>query len=552
LLAIAISLAVSVQATIYNIVADPANPFAFAADDLKPPVPYDPNPGVVVNAAIDVAADIDTYSATFPLPTTVMIWSNSSLDLIGQLLDSNSVLVTSNNNARPNTQDFFMQANIPAGVFTIQVSNVNPLSTGAYSLTVITTSTDDYGDTFALPFSLNSQLTTQTIDGFSWGGSDIEMFNFTAAASGTLFWSASSENPFIISLYSSAEAYIGDADAGSVTAGLSYFIVATNPYSSPGPFRFTISFPCPATRCTDLLGLPYRPNQPLFYTATLPNTATIDFVQVTASGTPSSVIIVNATGPITFRVVSNKRADTCQTSGQNIACIINAVNGEALGMFIQAQSGVVTYNITASNNNDEDYGNTLNIAFPVTMSPQRTIVSGSIDYQNDVDVFVFVPLLSQRARISAIGAIQLRGTLLAADGSTLVTSAVSDSLLVEFDVTVGTTYYFQISGSTTRAVGSYGISFQLVQLPQPGREPVLVTPVAKTLPMTQGDAGAAAQMDGNLLALTLTLAGLGSLFAGSFAAMMLTRMKRKVSAPEKKEVTGTTVKSLLSTSINDD
>lgn len=95
----------------------------------------------IANRRIDYAGDLDLYRFTLSQQSSVHVWSVSSLDTIGSILDSNGKTLESNDDEAEGDVDFGITRTLPAGTYYVLVGHWDSDGTGAYALNMSATPT---------------------------------------------------------------------------------------------------------------------------------------------------------------------------------------------------------------------------------------------------------------------------------------------------------------------------------------------------------------------------------------------------------------------------
>ncbi len=206
-----------------------------------------------VSGDIGYAGDEDYFRVDVLWPGTLTAYSTGSTDTYGHLLNSSgSELTSSDDNPYPN---FSFSYSVSAGTYYIRVHHYSSTGTGAYTLNVSTTSSDDYGNSAgsAASISLGGSLSGS----INYSG-DEDWFAVSVPGTGTLrAYTTGSTDTYGYILNPSQTVLASDDDAGvdnnfdtsaSVFSGTHY--IRVRHYSGgTGPYTLYVTYTCqtPAT-----------------------------------------------------------------------------------------------------------------------------------------------------------------------------------------------------------------------------------------------------------------------------------------------------------------
>lgn len=171
----------------YGNTLDSAYPWGFSPIGIK-----------TLNGNLEYAGDIDMIQFTAPMTGTYTIESiNSTPDMKAWLYQS-IVQVAEDDNSGENG-NFKIIATLTEGqTYYLKLSQGSQGGTGAYTIQF---TMDDYGDTFTDAHEITLAEGTNTIGGWINSADDIDMFKFTAPATGTYTFQTSPASRHTVTIY---------------------------------------------------------------------------------------------------------------------------------------------------------------------------------------------------------------------------------------------------------------------------------------------------------------------------------------------------------------
>jgi hypothetical protein len=440
----------------------------------------------VVSGNLGNLGDVQTYSVTARAAGTIIVdmkANGSPLDSYLEVYNASGSRLALNDNASRGTLDGRVQVRVSDGQTIYIRSSGARKSTGAYSLSVASLATDDFGNTpdTAKAVSVGMWQTVSVSGRVNYGG-DADVFSFLAPTTGTMQIACSltgRANALATSLFAYDSAGGELAHAGNlvgvgaslgfdVTGGSQYYIRMAGLDSTTGTYKVAL-YENPAAQLLNVqpADSPTVAGQLVAGTAqmyylTVPASGTITFdMKADGSNLDSYLRIYNTSG----RLVAQNDNVGRGTLDSRVTLRVTA--GQAFYVGAAGRKGSAgTYSLSARSNPTDDYGNTLDNAKKVTVNTSRTTgVNGTINYVGDADVFAFVAPTTGTVQVteSATGRNNNLSAAVYAYGGDRNeiahdTNAADAGAGLTFDVTKGTTYYVKVAGLNGTA-GTYRLNF---------------------------------------------------------------------------------------------
>lgn len=439
-----------------------------------------------LSASLETAADKDMFYFVAPITGLYQMYTSSCTgDVYGTLYDAAGTQLAYNDDGfESGDRNFRITYNVQAGVgYYVEVRNYSSTAstTGAYTLKI--GPVDDYGNdkAHAAQWTLKSSSEISTISGVIESTTDMDVFKFTPAVTGSyMIWSTGFPGTIHGALYT-LSSLLDDRDrdtaAGDfmflheLTAGTTYYVTVASSTATPSTGAYTLHLKL--DDCGDTvnqatyIGTP-KMGELTTVTGSLELAGDKDVYKFTCPNTGSyRLSSLNCTGDVVGTLYDANGAqlasndDGFESGNRNFNIIYTLTRGAQYYLEVKnysattATTGAYTLGITEG----DDYGNTISNAHNMgTLASGITAkISGKIDVSGDKDVFKFTAPQNGTYYFYTTSSIDTVGTLYNSTGNVITSvddNGTDRNFRISYSLTKGTVYYIEVKGYNT-TTGSY-------------------------------------------------------------------------------------------------
>ncbi|MDH4274049.1 MAG: DUF1566 domain-containing protein, partial [Gammaproteobacteria bacterium] len=426
------------------------------------------------SASIELAGDVDVFSLYVPANGVLTVNTTGGTNTKGTLRNVEGTVLATNDDYTD--ANFRIQANVNAGIYSLQVEHNSASGTGAYTLVsqfaTAAIPVDDHGDTTgaATPISLGVAKSGKI---GSYG--DVDYFTVTTANTGTLIVNLPGAMPVASEIYNSAGAYV--AGSSNTTGNLSYiytnapagtYYVRVVHYYTLGTGDYAV------TVTQDIEGDTTATAVPLAVGGSV--AAKIDYVASYAYGRDTDVFKIDVTSAGWLTVKSTGTTDVTayitNTSGTWIAANDNYLGSNNFQMTVNvavgtyyvwvnaANAALGSYTVNASLSASEPVDSVGNTTAAATTMTLGSAYSAAIEYFGDVDMYRVDAPAKGYLKVTGTSSAGVLVTMLDASANVLV-SSVSNPIALGVVVPAAATYYVKVERNTLEVM-TYNVSTQFV------------------------------------------------------------------------------------------